>query len=86
MNTIIGRTLYVRPFFDLFANYEVHASRINLLDSLIRNSDSKIFLPWKPPLVNGTIWLGMQKQTNAGTIILLWFELLILCPCECYSR
>jgi len=32
---------------------QVHSAGVNLLDSLIRNGDFKLFLPYKPPFVNG---------------------------------
>ncbi|MEA5461910.1 NADP-dependent oxidoreductase [Arcicella sp. LKC2W] len=32
---------------------EIHSAGVNLLDSLIRNGEFKLFLPYKPPFVNG---------------------------------
>lgn len=38
---------------------QIHAAGVNLLDSLIRNGDFKIFLPYKPPFVNGHDMVGV---------------------------
>jgi len=40
---------------------QIHSAGVNLLDSLIKNGDFKIFLPYKTPFVNG--------HDMAGTII-----------------
>jgi NADPH:quinone reductase-like Zn-dependent oxidoreductase len=32
---------------------QIHSAGVNLLDSLIRNGEFKLFLPYKPPFVNG---------------------------------
>lgn len=32
---------------------QVHSAGVNSLDSLIRNGDFKLFLPYKPPFING---------------------------------
>jgi len=44
---------------------EVHAAGVNLLDSLIRNGDFKIFLPYKPPIVNGHDMAGVVTKTGS---------------------
>ncbi|MBL7942257.1 MAG: NADP-dependent oxidoreductase [Flavobacteriales bacterium] len=44
---------------------QVKASAINLLDSLIRNGDFKIFLPYKTPFVNGHDMAGIITGVGA---------------------
>jgi NADPH:quinone reductase-like Zn-dependent oxidoreductase len=44
---------------------QIHAAGVNLLDSLIRNGDFKIFLPYKPPFINGHDMAGVV--TKAGS-------------------
>jgi NADPH:quinone reductase-like Zn-dependent oxidoreductase len=44
---------------------EVHSAGVNLLDSLIRNGDFKLFLPYKPPFVNGHDVAGVVKKIGS---------------------
>ncbi len=44
---------------------EVHSAGINLLDSLIRNGEFKLFLPYKPPFVNGHDMAGIIKKVGS---------------------
>jgi NADPH:quinone reductase-like Zn-dependent oxidoreductase len=44
---------------------QVHAAGINLLDSLIRNGDFKLFLPYKPPFIAGHDVAGIVTKTGA---------------------
>lgn len=44
---------------------QVHSSGVNSLDSLIRNGEFKLFLPYKPPFVNGHDVAGVV--TKVGT-------------------
>lgn len=45
---------------------EVHAAGVNLLDSLIRNGDFKIFLPYKTPFINGHDVAGVVTRVGPG--------------------
>ena len=45
---------------------QIHAAGVNLLDSLIRNGDFKIFLPYKPPFVNGHDMAGVVTKIGSG--------------------
>jgi NADPH:quinone reductase-like Zn-dependent oxidoreductase len=40
---------------------QIHAAAVNLLDSLIKNGEFKLFLPYKTPLING--------HDMAGTVV-----------------
>ncbi|WP_281337092.1 NADP-dependent oxidoreductase [Flavobacterium eburneipallidum] len=44
---------------------EIHSAGINLLDSLIRNGEFKLFLPYKPPFVNGHDMAGIIKKVGS---------------------
>ncbi len=44
---------------------QVHAAGVNLLDSLIRNGDFKLFLPYKPPFVNGHDVAGVVTKVGS---------------------
>jgi NADPH:quinone reductase-like Zn-dependent oxidoreductase len=44
---------------------QIHAAGVNLLDSLIRNGDFKLFLPYKPPFVNGHDMAGVVTKTGS---------------------
>lgn len=44
---------------------QIHSAGVNLLDSLIRNGEFKIFLPYKPSFVNGHDMAGIV--TKVGT-------------------
>jgi len=44
---------------------QIHSAGVNLLDSLIRNGEFKLFLPYKPPFVNGHDMAGIV--TKVGT-------------------
>lgn len=44
----------------------VHAAGINLLDSLIRNGDFKLFLPYQTPFINGHDFAGRVIEVAAG--------------------
>lgn len=44
---------------------QIHASAINVLDTLIRNGDFKIFLPYKTPFVNGHDMAGIIIEVGA---------------------
>lgn len=44
---------------------EIHSAGVNLLDSLIRNGEFKIFLPYKAPFVNGHDMAGIITKTGA---------------------
>jgi NADPH:quinone reductase-like Zn-dependent oxidoreductase len=44
---------------------QVHAAGVNLLDSLIRNGDFKLFLPYKTPFVNGHDLAGVVIKTGS---------------------
>lgn len=43
----------------------VHSAGVNLLDSLVRNGEFKIFLPYKTPFVNGHDLAGVITQAGA---------------------
>ncbi len=43
----------------------VHGAGVNLLDSLVRNGEFKIFLPYKTPFVNGHDMAGMIIKVGA---------------------
>lgn len=44
---------------------QVHSAGVNLLDSLIRNGDFKLFLPYKPPFVNGHDVAGVITKVGS---------------------
>lgn len=44
---------------------EIKATAINLLDTLIKNGDFKIFLPYKAPFVNGHDMAGVVTKVGA---------------------
>jgi NADPH:quinone reductase-like Zn-dependent oxidoreductase len=44
---------------------QVHSAGVNLLDSLIRNGDFKLFLPYKPPFVNGHDVAGVVTRIGS---------------------
>ena len=44
---------------------EVHSAGINLLDSLIRRGEFKLFLPYKPPFVNGHDMAGLVTKVGS---------------------
>jgi NADPH:quinone reductase-like Zn-dependent oxidoreductase len=44
---------------------QVHAAGVNLLDSLIRNGDFKLFLTYKPPFVNGHDVAGVVTKVGS---------------------
>lgn len=44
---------------------QVHSAGVNLLDSLIRNGEFKLFLPYKPPFVNGHDIAGIVKKIGS---------------------
>lgn len=44
---------------------QVHSAGVNLLDSLIRNGEFKLFLPYKPPFVNGHDVAGIVKKIGS---------------------
>lgn len=44
---------------------QIHAAGVNLLDSLIRNGDFKLFLKYKPPFVNGHDVAGVVTKTGS---------------------
>lgn len=43
---------------------QIHSAGVNLLDSLIRNGEFKIFLPYKTPFVNGHDLAGIVKKVG----------------------
>lgn len=43
---------------------QIHASAINLLDTLIKNGDFKIFLPYKTPFINGHDMAGVITKVG----------------------
>ncbi|MCW7505779.1 NADP-dependent oxidoreductase [Leptospira paudalimensis] len=45
---------------------QVHATAINLLDSLIKNGDFKIFLPYKTPFTNGHDLAGVITKVGSN--------------------
>jgi len=44
---------------------KIHAAGVNSLDSLIRNGDFKLFLPYKPPFVNGNDVAGVVTKIGS---------------------
>ena len=44
---------------------QIHSAGVNLLDSLIRNGDFKLFLPYKPPFVNGHDVAGIVTKVGS---------------------
>jgi len=44
---------------------QIHSAGVNLLDSLIRNGDFKLFLPYKPPFVNGHDLAGVITKVGS---------------------
>lgn len=44
---------------------EIHATAINLLDTLIKNGDFKLFLPYKTPFVNGHDLAGVVIKVGS---------------------
>jgi len=45
---------------------QIHSAGVNLLDALIRNGDFKLFLPYKPPFVNGHDMAGVVTQVGSN--------------------
>ncbi len=45
---------------------KINAAGVNLLDALIRNGDFKLFLPYKPPFVNGHDVAGVVIKTGSN--------------------
>lgn len=45
---------------------QINAAGVNLLDSLIKNGDFKIFLPYKLPLVNGHDMAGVVTKVGSN--------------------
>lgn len=43
---------------------QVHSAGVNLLDSLIRNGEFKLFLPYKPPFINGHDVAGVVTKVG----------------------
>lgn len=44
---------------------QIHSAGVNLLDSLIKNGDFKLFLPYKPPFVNGHDVAGVVTKVGS---------------------
>ncbi|WP_281635397.1 NADP-dependent oxidoreductase [Flavobacterium marginilacus] len=44
---------------------QIHSAGVNLLDSLIRNGDFKLFLPYKAPFINGHDMAGVITKVGA---------------------
>jgi NADPH:quinone reductase-like Zn-dependent oxidoreductase len=44
---------------------QVHSASVNSLDSLIRNGDFKLFLPYKPPFINGHDVAGVVTKVGS---------------------
>ena len=44
---------------------QIHSAGVNLLDSLIRNGEFKLFLPYKPPFVNGHDMAGVVTKVGS---------------------
>lgn len=44
---------------------QIHGAGVNLLDSLIRNGEFKLFLPYKTPFVNGHDMAGVVTKVGA---------------------
>lgn len=47
---------------------KVHSAGVNLLDSLIRNGEFKLFLPYKPPFINGHDVAGVVTKIGSKVI------------------
>lgn len=45
---------------------QIHSAGVNLLDSLIRNGEFKLFLPYKTPFVNGHDMAGVVTKVGAN--------------------
>lgn len=45
---------------------QIHSAGVNLLDSLIRNGEFKLFLPYKTPFVNGHDMAGVITKVGAN--------------------
>lgn len=45
---------------------QIHSAGVNLLDSLIKNGDFKLFLPYKPPFVNGHDVAGVITKVGSN--------------------
>lgn len=45
---------------------KINAAAINLLDTLIKNGDFKIFLPYKTPFINGHDMAGVITKVGSG--------------------
>lgn len=45
---------------------QIHSAGVNLLDALIRNGEFKLFLPYKPPFVNGHDMAGLVTKVGSG--------------------
>lgn len=45
---------------------QINSAGVNLLDSLIRNGDFKLFLPYKPPFVNGHDAAGVVVKVGSN--------------------
>jgi len=44
---------------------QIHAAGVNLVDSIIRNGDFKIFLPYKPPFIDGHDMAGVVTKIGS---------------------
>jgi NADPH:quinone reductase-like Zn-dependent oxidoreductase len=44
---------------------QIHSAGVNLLDSLIRDGEFKLFLPYKPPFVNGHDMAGVVMKVGS---------------------
>lgn len=44
---------------------QIHSAGVNTLDALIRNGEFKLFLPYKPPFVNGHDMAGVVISTGS---------------------
>lgn len=47
---------------------QIHSAGLNLLDSLIRNGEFKIFLPYKTPFVNGHDMAGIVTKVGSKVL------------------
>lgn len=45
---------------------QIHAAGVNLLDSLIKKGDFKLFLPYKTPIINGHDMAGTVVKVGSG--------------------
>lgn len=45
---------------------QIHAAGINLLDSMIKKGDFKVFLPYKTPIINGHDMAGTVVKVGPG--------------------